>query len=234
MSGSFFSALRDAARADWQRYVEHPFVRGLADGTLPEAAFRHYLAQDYLFLIDFARAYGLAAYKAGGLDEIRDAAEGLKAIVEVEMALHVAFCAEWGTDAAALEATERDSATLAYTCYVLERGTAGDLLDLRVALAPCILGYGEIGARLAADPATVTAGNPYARWIETYAGAAYQAAAEREAGALDALAARRGGEARFDGLAAIFRTATRLEAGFWRMGLDAARSGAAAGARGAP
>ena len=54
-------------------YVEHPFVQGLGDGTLPEAAFRHYLVQDYLFLIQFARAYGLAAYKADTLAEIRAA-----------------------------------------------------------------------------------------------------------------------------------------------------------------
>ena len=218
----FFAALREAARADWQRYVDHPFLRGLADGTLPEAAFRHYLAQDYLFLIQFARAHGLAAYKSDSLAEIRAAAEGLKAIVEVEMGLHVAYCAEWGVGAAALEATEPDRATLAYTRYVLDRGLAGDLLDLRVALAPCVIGYGEIGARLAADPKTLMASNRYARWIEMYAGADYQTIATAEAGALDALAARRGGEARFDGLAAAFRTATRLETAFWQMGLDAA------------
>ena len=57
-----FAALRAAAGDDWRDYVEHPFVQGLGDGTLPEAAFRHYLVQDYLFLIQFARAYGLAAY----------------------------------------------------------------------------------------------------------------------------------------------------------------------------
>ena len=218
----FFTALREAAGADWQRYVDHPFVRGLADGTLPEAAFRHYLAQDYLFLIQFARAYGLAAYKSDSLAEIRGAAEGLTAIVEVEMGLHVAYCAEWGVSAATLEATEPDRATLAYTCYVLDRGLAGDLLDLRVALAPCVIGYGEIGARLAADPKTLMSGNRYARWIEMYAGEDYQTIAEAEIGALDALAARRGAAARFDGLAAVFRTATRLETAFWQMGLDAA------------
>ena len=32
-------------------------------GELPETSFRRYLAQDYLFLIHFARAYGLAAFK---------------------------------------------------------------------------------------------------------------------------------------------------------------------------
>ena len=32
--------------------------------------------------------------------------------------------------------------------FVLERGMAGDLLDLHVALAPCIVGYAEIAAEL--------------------------------------------------------------------------------------
>ena len=220
----FFADLREAAGDAWRDYVAHPFVRGLGDGTLPEAAFRHYLVQDYLFLIQFARAYGLAAYKADTLAEIRAASDGLKALVEVEMDLHRAYCADWGIDEAALEAVEADGATLAYTAYVLERGHAGDLLDLRVALAPCVVGYGEIGARLAADPATRTQGNPYGPWIAMYAGDEYQALMRAEVEALDALAARRGGHARFEALSAVFRTATRLEAAFWQAGLDAAGS----------
>ena len=216
-----FAALREAAGDDWRDYVAHPFVRGLGDGTLPEGAFRHYLVQDYLFLIQFARAYGLAAYKADTLAEIRAASDGLKALVEVEMDLHRAYCADWGLEEAALEGADADGATLAYTSYVLERGLAGDLLDLRVALAPCVVGYGEIGARLAADAATRTDGNPYASWIEMYAGTEYQAFMRAEVEALDSLAVRRGGAARFEALAVTFRTATRLEAAFWQAGLDA-------------
>ena len=218
----FFAQLRAAAGDDWRAYVAHPFVRGLGDGTLPEAAFRHYLVQDYLFLIQFARAYGLAAYKADTLAEIRAASDGLKALVEVEMDLHRDYCAAWGLDEAALEAVDADGATLAYTSYVLERGLAGDLLDLRVALAPCVVGYGEIGARLAADPATRTDGNPYSSWIRMYAGEDYQEFMRAEVAALDALAGRRGGAARFDALSATFRAATRLETAFWQAGLDAA------------
>lgn len=81
---------------DWRHYIEHAFVRQMGDGTLPQAAFRHYLVQDYLFLIHFARAYALAIYKGTNLDEMRAAFEGLKAILDVEMDLHVGLCTEWG------------------------------------------------------------------------------------------------------------------------------------------
>ena len=38
--------------------LDHPFVRGLADGTLPEEPFRRYVAQDGYFLNVFLQAYG--------------------------------------------------------------------------------------------------------------------------------------------------------------------------------
>jgi thiaminase/transcriptional activator TenA len=56
-----------------------------------------------------------------------------------------------------------------------------------------------------------------------YAGDEYQALAREAAAALDAQFAVRGGEGRVPALAACFGIATRLEADFWQMGLDAAR-----------
>jgi thiaminase/transcriptional activator TenA len=214
-----FARLRGANVEAWRGYVDHAFVAGLADGTLPEACFRCYLGQDYLFLIHFARAYALAVYKSDTLADMRGAAAGMRAILDTEMALHVEYCRGWGLDEAAMAALPEASATMAYTRYVLEAGLRGDLLDLYVALAPCILGYGEIGARLAADPATLRSGNRYARWIDMYAGSEYQRVARDHAVALDRLWASRAGDGRFDTLARIFGQATRLEAGFWQMGL---------------
>ena len=219
---TLFDDLRDAAAADWAAYTGHPFVQGIGDGTLSEAAFRHYLGQDYLFLIHFARAYGLAAYKSTDLDDLRQAAAAMAAILDVEMGLHIDYCAGWGLDEAAMRAMPEDTATMAYTRYVLAAGSAGDLLDLHVALAPCIVGYAEIGARLAADPTTVRTGNPYADWIDMYAGDDYQAVAAGEIALLDRLDTTRGGPGRRPDLVRIFRQATRLEAAFWQMGLEAA------------
>ena len=219
---TLFSRLRDACADDWRAYVRHPFVRALADASLPERCFRHYLGQDYLFLIHFARAYGLAAFKADDLADVRQAAAGLAAIVDVEMGLHVKYSAGWGLSEAAMAALPEADATLAYTRYVLETGLAGDLLDLHVALAPCMLGYAEIAREMAADKATRLDGNPYRAWIEMYAGDDYQALAAEEETTLDRLLARRGGPGRFPSLVKNFRQATRLESAFWQMGMEAA------------
>lgn len=215
-----FPRLRESS-GSWDRYVAHPFVEGIRDGSLPEKAFRHYLGQDYLFLIHFARAYALAAYKADSLAEIRAAAAGMSAIVDTEMALHVEYCAGWGLSEAQMEALPEASATMAYTRYVLEKGNQGDLLDLYVALAPCVIGYGEIGAELASDPDTKRDGNAYAPWIEMYAGDEYQPAARAHGETLDRLWQSRAGGARLDDLCRTFEEATRLEADFWQMGLEA-------------
>ena len=220
-AASLFDRLRQTCIDDWCAYTRHAFVGAIADGSLPEPAFRHYLIQDYLFLVQLARAYALAAFKAETLAEIRAAAAGLTAIVDREMQLHVDYCARWGLDRDDLAAADEAPPTLAYTRYVLERGLAGDLLDLQVALAPCIVGYAEIGHRLAGDPKTALVGNPYRSWIETYADAEYQALAAAHVTQMDDVMARRSGPGRLPSLARIFRDATRLEVAFWEMGLAA-------------
>ncbi|WP_372400018.1 thiaminase II [Azospirillum sp. HJ39] len=213
-----FDRLVAGARPDWAAYVDHAFVRGMGDGTLPQACFRHYLVQDYLFLIHFARAYALAIYKGRDLREMRSALGGLKAILDVEMDLHVGLCAGWGLPAAELEQAAEAKATMAYTRYVLETGLRGDLLDLHVALSPCVIGYAEIGRRLAALPGALDEGNPYRVWIAEYSGDAYQEVARSARENLDRLAADGMTAARFPRLLTVFRQACRLEADFWEMG----------------
>jgi len=216
-----FDDLRKRCAEEWRAYCQHDFVLGLADGTLPAPAFRHYLQQDYLFLLHFARAFALAAYKSRSIADLRRGAEGLKAILDVELDLHVAYCREWGISESELAELPEARATMAYTRYVLDAGSRGDLLDLHVALAPCMLGYAEIASWLQAQPFTVRAGNPYSSWIEMYAGEEFQQAARAELEWLDERLA--GIDARrFEELVTIFREATRLEADFWQMGLGLA------------
>lgn len=214
--GQAFALWRAGAGPDWDAYTHHAFVEGLRDGSLSQGCYLHYLQQDYVFLIHFARAWALAAAKASTLDEMAAASATVHALVHVEMPLHVQTCAAHGIDRATLEATPEAQGNLAYTRYVLEAGYSGDFLDLMAALAPCVLGYGEIGARLAGST------GPYAEWCATYGGVEYQTLC-RDVGALidGALLRRLGGGwaelPRGVELQARFTTATRLEIGFWDM-----------------
>lgn len=218
--GRCFAAWRDDAGAAWDDYVRHDFVQEMADGTLPRQAFLAYLVQDYRFLIHFSRAWALGVVKAGTLAEMRACVATVDALLNHETSLHVRVCGDAGITAEALEAAEEAPENLAYTRYVLEAGYSGDFLDLLAALAPCVLGYGEIGARLAREAAP---GTPYADWIATYAGEDYQRTCRSVGALLDAAVAGRLGDAptllpRWGELSARFRTATRLEAAFWGLG----------------
>ncbi|MFC7704730.1 TenA family protein [Plastorhodobacter daqingensis] len=222
--GAAFARWRGHA-PDWSAYTGHAFVTELGEGRLPRASFLHYLRQDYVFLFHFSRAWALAAAKAATDAELRAASGVLHGLAHVEMPMHIRICAEAGIPRAALEATTEAAENLAYTRYVLEAGYSGDFLDLMAALAPCVLGYGEIGARLA----RAGAGGPYADWIATYGGSDYQGLCAEVGALIDAALVHRLGPdwaalPRAAALQARFDTATRLEVGFWDMGLRGARA----------
>lgn len=213
---------RDAAGDHWPAYTRHAFVEGLRDGTLPRASFLHYLVQDYVFLVHFARAWALAVTKSETQGEMRAAAATVNALVNTEMRLHVQVCAAEGISEAEMFSARESDANLAYTRYVLDAGHSGDLCDLLAALAPCVLGYGEIGARLGVERAAPT---PYDTWIDAYAAPEYQTLCAETGTLIDGALARRIGAdftaaPRWQRLCARFTTATRLEVGFWQMGLD--------------
>ncbi len=113
---------------------------------------------------------------------------------------------------------------LAYTRYVLDTGMRGDLLALKVALAPCVIGYAEIATRLTSRPNAQAATNPYRVWVAEYAGDAYQQVASKALAHLEGLAKLYATPARETELIAIFKEATRLETAFWEMGWRAGRA----------
>ncbi len=215
---TLFEDLRAACAEEWHDYTHHAFVEQLGDGTLPLPAFQDYLMQDYIFLIHFARANALAAYKSRTLEEIKGAADALTAILR-ETDLHVALTREWGIPTEDLLRAPEKQGTVAYTRFVLDSGQLGDLLELSVALAPCAIGYAEIGTRLAPLRAA-RPDHPYAQWIDEYSGEDFQQAARDAITRLDQLAERMLTPARREELIEVFRTATRMETAFWQQALE--------------
>ena len=188
-------------------------MRGIGDGTLPLDRFRHFVRQDYVYLVDYGRLLALGCARAPDLATMQRFAELTQAILVTEMDLHRVFAAEWGVSAAELEAEPPTATTRAYTDFLLRTAALGDFADLVAALLPCMWGYAEVGARLAAaQPAD--GANPYARWIATYADPEFQALAiwcreltDRLGAAADAPTRAR--------LHDVFAQSSRHELAFW-------------------
>ncbi|WP_417782364.1 thiaminase II [Terasakiella pusilla] len=220
--GKVFEALRASCPHVWSEYTEHGFVKGLGDGSLSKEAFLTYLRQDYVFLIHFSRAWALAVTKAGNLAEMKAASSVVHALLHEEMQLHIGICAEAGISLEELENTAELPQNMLYTRYVLEAGYSGDFLDMMAALAPCVMGYGEIGDNL--DQAATS--KTYREWIDTYAAADYQALCADLGALIDQAVISRLGDAyqqtgRWQTLQKHFETATRLERDFWGMAFEA-------------
>ena len=145
MYGKVFNLLKEKNINNWLLYTKHDFINLLSNNNLKEEYFLNYLIQDYLFLIQFSKAWSLAILKSDTLDEMKICANTVNDLINFEMELHIGLCGSYGITKDQLEVANEENENIAYTRYVLELGYSGDFLDLLSALAPCVLGYGEIG-----------------------------------------------------------------------------------------
>ena len=169
--GLIFESLKKNNLQNWLLYTKHDFLKQLSDNSLKKDCFFNYLKQDYLFLIQFSKVWSLAVLKSDNLDEMKISASTVNDLINFEMQLHIDLCDEYGISKTDLDSTDEQNENIAYTRYVLELGYSGDFLDLLSSLAPCVLGYGEIGLNLkVSKPDNVM----YQKWIENYASIEYQ------------------------------------------------------------
>lgn len=158
-----------------------PFVRGLADGSLPREAFAFYVGQDAFFLGAFARAYSVAAATAPD-DQTFRAFHELAGGVLDELRLHGSYASDWGVS---LDAIVPARATTQYTEFLLRTAWESGPGVTAAAMAPCMRLYAQLGSELARDGIP---GHDYGPWIAMYSGAEFEALARRLEALLDTLA----------------------------------------------
>jgi thiaminase/transcriptional activator TenA len=210
----FSAHLRRVADPVWRAQHAHPFVQGIGDGSLDLGRFRHWVRQDYRFLVEYCRLFGLAAARSPDLDTLVRFADLLQATARTEMDLHRAYAAELGIAPAALEAEPMAPTTRAYTDFLVRVAATGDFAELAAALLPCMWGFAEIGETLAARG--LPAEPRYAKWIRMYADPEFAALARWCRELVDRLAAGADDSVR-GRMAEAFLTSSRYEYLFWEM-----------------
>lgn len=156
LAGALWKENGDLAEAA----LAHPFVRGIADGTLDRELFAGYVAQDAFFLDAFARAYALALAHSPDQTSLHAFADLLAGVRE-ELRLHAEYAERWGIDLAAVAPT---GATKSYVDFLLARAALADLGLTCAAMTPCMRLYAFLGQAFAGSER-----GPYSEWVTTYA-----------------------------------------------------------------
>ncbi len=209
---AFSDHLLDAGDHIWTAQKAHPFVRELAAGTLNEAAFEHWVKQDYLYLLDYARLFSIAGAKARDEKTMTHLLGVAHQVLDHEMDLHREFAAEYGISRSELEAVEKAPTCVAYTNFLLRTAHEGSIAEIAAALYPCMQGYLDVAdhmADLAEDD------HQYTPFIEMYTSDEFREATDWCREFVDRCGERYPGE--HDAMEKAFLTSAKLEYWFWEM-----------------
>jgi thiaminase (transcriptional activator TenA) len=206
-----------AARSEplWSSLRSHPFLREIAEASLPIDSFRFYLEQDILYLAEFARCLALATAKASDHQQLRTSVQQLRHVVEEELPKNEELLKR-AVDAGAKDrggGDEMAPACLAYTAFMEATAYRGAALEVHVALLPCVWSYYEIASALSYR---VVEHPIYTDWLAFFAQADYAA---QVASMKNEINDRSGelSEAARSRLADVFLTSLRFEERFWSM-----------------
>ena len=203
--------LEDGAEL-WEAQKDHPFVSELADGTLDESAFRHWVEQDYRYLLDYARVFAIAGTKARDEETMTQLLGIAHTTLDHEMDLHREFAADYRLSPADLEAVEKTPTCVAYTNYLLRVAHEGSLAEISAAIYPCGQGYLDVAAHMAER---AEGDHRYTPFIAKYTSEEFREVVAWMGEFLDRCAEKSPGE--HDAMRAAFLQSTRLEAAFWEM-----------------
>lgn len=210
-----------AAAAIWDQCLQHPFVRGLGDGSLPLEKFQYFMLQDYLYLFDYAKVFALGMTKARDPQLMEDFAKNIHAILFGEMDLHRSYMKRLGISEEEVRHVSPALDALSYTHYMLAVAASGGPREIIASILACSWSYAEIGKSLAKLPGALD--HPfYGDWIRGYTSKDYVETNAALIARMDQLA-EGASEADLAHLSDIFVHCSRYELGFWDMAWELKR-----------
>jgi thiaminase (transcriptional activator TenA) len=211
--------LRRKADPIYEAIFDHPFVRGIAEGSLSGEQLAHYVRQDFQYLTVFCQVYGLAISKSVRREDIEFFNEQIRFVLDSENHPHQNFSAVSGYPMKELErGGELTPTARNYTRHMLYAAHSGTLGELLCALYPCPLTYWEIGQKLQ-EEVRPDDSHPFREWIEFYADPVVGDICREFASRIDRLAADAGAAERAR-MEDHYLTSCRMEYMFWSMAYD--------------
>ncbi len=209
----------EAARGIWEGYLAHPFVRGMADGSLDTEKFRFYLLQDYVYLFDYAKVFAQGVVKARDPAVMRMFASYVDSILNGEMDIHKGYMARLGIDEARAARCKPSLSNQSYTAYMRAVAAEEGPAEILAAVLSCALSYEYIAKWMVRTHPGAENHPFYGEWVQGYAADEYAAANRALVEQMEALSAGYT-EGQLERLVEIFVDCSRFEGLFWDMAWD--------------
>ena len=177
------------ARAEkiWPRYLSHPFVTQMADGTLPLEKFRYYMLQDYLYLRDYVKIFAAIIQKADDFEQIRFLSEELADTIGETFRTHSPYMKRLGITEDEIRSARTHIDNNAYTHYMLWEAQAGDVLTGLVTLLNCSWSYAYVAEKIVNRCPEALHNEHYGAWFAGYVSESYRRTNQMLIDRIDAL-----------------------------------------------
>ena len=200
----------------WDSFLNLPFLRELADGSLDEARFMGYIVDDSLYLREYAKVFAWGMTKAQDMASIRTLYSLLSFINEGEGATRLQYLKRYGLTDDAIQPLPQRPENKAYTDYMIQVSQQGEgIPECMMASLPCMLSYSRIFRQIISCFPSVRE-TPYWSLVQDYAGESYDAACREWTAYADKVCADLS-PARQQQCMEIFRTCSLHEQRFWQM-----------------
>ena len=157
----------------WAEYYTHPFVKGIEDGTLDKEKFRYYIKQDYLYLIEYTKVFGIGIAKAKSTEVTKLFASYIQLLTDGEMDIHRGYMGRFGVTEAELADTPRALDNLSYTSYMLRVAYEEGEAEVLAAILSCAYSYEMIARNIVKNNPDSVNHEFYGDWIKGYASDEY-------------------------------------------------------------
>ncbi len=151
----------------WESYYKHPFVSGIADGTLPIDKFQFYMIQDHKYLMQYAKVFALGVVKSVSESDMRLFSDLIVATIDTENAVHQSYLRELGITREMIDHTPMCLNNESYTNYMISISIKEGLAELATAVLACSWSYKLIGDYMETVPGSRDH-KFYRNWIDTY------------------------------------------------------------------
>lgn len=210
-----------ASRTIWKGYLTHPFVQGIADGSLDGNKFRFYLLQDYLYLFDYAKVFAQGVVKSREPEVMRTFASYVESILGGEMNVHRGYMKRLGITEEQAETVNPSLSNLSYTAYMRAVAAEEGPAEIMAAVLSCALSYEYIAKWIVANYPDAEKHEFYGEWVQSYASEGYAEENVRLTALMERLTAGYS-EQQLQHLTDIFVACSRYEAMFWDMAWNGA------------